>query len=217
MSRGKERVLQDLEARVMGLVRETADAHRLIRERRQDKPQYRRFSYSDQDAARAVRQILVRPYHDLLPGLQVGFDERGRVAATAEWKSMVDPVTLEERWGFSITFDEVALTDWLTVEFVLSAEELSRAAMATCFFEAMAQPDIEATVHLRITGGDGCDQSTPVGTLQLGLLPNRFTDLSVLGPETPRTISDHPPPRYIVFLPVMPQEIIIFDGASFPH
>jgi hypothetical protein len=217
MSQSKGQALQDLEARVIDLVHETADAHRLIRELMQGKPQYRRFSCTDEDVARAGRQILVRPYQDLLPGLQVGFDERGRVAATAGWKSTVDPFSFEERWGFSIAFDEVALTNWLTIEFVLSAEELARAAIATCFFEATALPDIEATVHLRITAAGGSEQSTPVGTLQLGHFPRRFADLNVLGPETLRTISGHPPPRYIVFLPVMPQEIVIFDGLSFPH
>ena len=217
MSESKERALQDLEGRVTDLVRETADAHRLIRQLRQDKPQYRRFCCSDEEAARAGRQILVRPYQNLLPGLQVGFDERGLVTATAGWKSTVDPVTCKERWGFSIAFEEVARTNWLTLEFVLSAEELARAAMATCFFEATAQPDIEATVYLRITAGDGSYKSTPVRSLQLCHLPSQFSDLSTLSPETLRSCRDHPPPRYIVFLPVMPQEIVIFDGLSFPH
>ena len=89
--------------------------------------------------------------------------------------------------------------------------------MATCFFEAMALPDIEATVHLRITGGDGCDQSTPVGAAQPGLLP-AGSPTEVCSPR--HRVTDQRPSAargYIVFLPVMPQEIIIFDGASFPH
>jgi len=217
MAQNKPQALQSLESRIVDLAREVGDAHRLIRELRQGKPQYRRFACSDRDAAHAGQQVLVRPYHDLLPGLQVGFDERGRVTATAGWKRTVDPVTFEERWGFAIAFNEVALTNWLTFEFVLSAQELAHAAITACFFEATALPDIEATVHLRFTAADRSEQSAPVGALQLGQDPRQFRDLTALGPETLRRVSDQPPPRYIVFLPVMPQEITIFDGLSFPH
>src|SRR5215469_7572851 len=109
MSQNKPQALQSLESRIVDLAREVADAHRLIRALRQGKPQYRRFACSDEDAAHAGQQVLVRPYRDLLLGLQVGFDERGRVTTTAGWKSTLDPVTFKERWGFSIAFDEVAL------------------------------------------------------------------------------------------------------------